>query len=279
MPESSIKLTVLPAKKRDINRNIARLEKIIMDELGIEVGDVIEIKKNGSTAGIAWPSDPKDHRHKIIRIDKRLRSNIGAKEGDEVEVAKAEVKIANSIELVPTSLKVRTNVRFESFIKRKLINLPVTTQDIINVSIGISREIAFKVLSLSPEGVCVIKNSTHLIITDHSEEDFSEAILSALDFVRKVKKMIDSNESGFAITYEIETQIYDIARSFEYKNIRDALQDLIDLIYIPKSFGRNKFMVNEEYIESIKDFNLFREKIEFIEKELDYEKYKLEKEK
>ena len=54
-------LRVQKAKKRDIGRNIIRLDPKTMEELNIQTGDVIGITGKKESAGIAWPSYPQDN--------------------------------------------------------------------------------------------------------------------------------------------------------------------------------------------------------------------------
>ncbi|MHA1148164.1 MAG: CDC48 family AAA ATPase [Promethearchaeota archaeon] len=171
LTEPKIVLRVQKAKKRDINRNIIRIDPDIMEKLKIETGDVIGLVGKKESAGIAWPSYPTDKGLGIIRVDSRSRKNTGVNIDDTIEIQKVEAKTAQNIVLAPSSMKVRSNQRFESFVKRKLVNYPVTLDDFINISIGISREITFKVISLRPKGICIIKNETSLHISEQVTED------------------------------------------------------------------------------------------------------------
>jgi transitional endoplasmic reticulum ATPase len=164
-------LRVQKAKKRDIGRNIIRIDPETMEKLNIQTGDVIALNGKKESAGIAWPSYPQDNGLGIVRIDSRLRKNTGTSIDDSIEIKKVDAKTAQNVVLAPSSVKIRTNPRFESFVKRKLNNYPVTIDDIILISIGISREITFKVISLRPKGVCTIKQDTALHISEHVTEE------------------------------------------------------------------------------------------------------------
>ncbi|TFG14755.1 MAG: AAA family ATPase [Promethearchaeota archaeon] len=164
-------LRVQKAKKRDIGRNIIRIDPKTMEDLDIQTGDVIGLFGKKESAGIAWPSYPQDNGLGIVRIDSRLRKNTGTSIDDTIEIFKVNAKVAQNIVLAPSSVKIRTNPRFESFVKRKLNNYPVTLDDLILISIGISREITFKVISIRPKGICVIKQETALHISEHVTED------------------------------------------------------------------------------------------------------------
>ena len=160
----SIKLYIEKPGRRDIGRAIARID---LDTLGLRTGDVILLNGKVQSACFVWPSYPKDKGKGIIRIDSLIRKNTLTILGDSIEVRKVEPKIAQHIVLAPMSEKDPLSLKSISFFKKKLNNYPVTIDDIILISIGISREITFKVLDLKPKGVCIIsKKKTHLIINE-----------------------------------------------------------------------------------------------------------------
>ena len=166
-----IALRVQEAKKRDIGRNIARIDQETMEKLNIKTGDVIALIGKKESAGIAWPSYPQDSGLGIIRIDSRLKKNTGANIDETIQIRKVNAQSAQNIVLAPISVKIKSNPRFETFVKRKLNNYPVTIEDFIYISIGISREITFKVINMRPNGVCTIKPETALHISEHITED------------------------------------------------------------------------------------------------------------
>ncbi len=166
-----VSLRVQEAKKRDIGRNIARIDQETMERLDIKTGDVIALVGKKESAGIAWPSYPQDSGLGIIRIDSRLKKNIGTSIDETIQIKKVKVHSAQNIVLAPISVKIKSNPRFETFVKRKLSNYPVTIDDFIFISIGISREITFKVISMRPSGICTIKPETSLHISEHITED------------------------------------------------------------------------------------------------------------
>ncbi|MHA1883876.1 MAG: CDC48 family AAA ATPase [Promethearchaeota archaeon] len=167
----SVVLRVQKAKKRDIGKNIIRIDQDTMDKLQIQTGHHLEVIGKKHSAGIAWPSYPQDSGLGIVRIDSRLQKNIGSRIDDTVELRKVNVETAQNIVLAPSGLKIPDNPHFESFVKRKLNNYPVTIDDFIFISLGISREITFKVINLRPGGVCVIGQDTVLNISEKITED------------------------------------------------------------------------------------------------------------
>jgi len=192
-------LRVQKAKKRDIGRNIIRIDPETMEKLNIQTGDVLGLFGKKESAGIAWPSYPQDNGLGIVRIDSRLRKNTGTSIDDNIEIRKVDAKVAQNIILAPSNVKIKSNPKFESYVKRRLINYPVTLDDIILISIGISREISFKVISLRPKGICIIKQETVVHISEHvtEEEEKGTGYITYEDVggldreIQKVREMIE----------------------------------------------------------------------------------------
>lgn len=166
----SVTLRVQKAKLRDVGKNIIRIDTKTMDELNIGTGDVIGVKGKKYSAGIAWPAIPQDNGLGIARFDSRLRKNTNTSIDDTIEILKVNALPAQNVVLASLDIKFKPSPSFESFLRRKLNNYPVTLDDIILIAVGISREIAFKVKSLKPKGVCIIKQDTKLLISEDVED-------------------------------------------------------------------------------------------------------------
>ena len=167
----SVTLRVQKAKKRDIGRNIIRIDPKTMEKLNIQTGDVISINGKKESAGIAWPSYPQDNGLGIVRVDSRLQKNTGSRIDETIEIRKVKAEIAQHVVLAPSNFSIKIDPRLESFVKRKLNNYPITMDDYIFISIGISREITFKVINMRPKGVCVIKQETILNLSERIIEE------------------------------------------------------------------------------------------------------------
>ena len=163
-----IELKVNDAKRRDYGRIFVRIDRQTMERLKIQTGEIIALFGKKLTAGIAWPCYWKDKGLGIIRIDPRMRENTGVAIGDSLNIFKVKTQPAQSIVLAPSNINIKSNQKFEMFVKRKLNNYPVTLGDYIYISIGISREIIFKVVSLKPSGICTINHKTNLNISECS---------------------------------------------------------------------------------------------------------------
>ncbi|UYP47725.1 VCP-like ATPase [Candidatus Lokiarchaeum ossiferum] len=172
-----IKLKVQEARKRDVGRSIIRLDSATMKDLDVNTGDIIEIQgKEQSTAAIAWPAYPQDQGLGIIRIDSRVRKNANIGIDEFVNILKVEEAIAKSVVLAPISLKIKPNTRFESFVKRKLLNFPITKGDLIYINIGMTKEIVFRITSIKPAGISLVKQSTILSINESTVDEIPQGI-------------------------------------------------------------------------------------------------------
>ncbi|MHA1985887.1 MAG: CDC48 family AAA ATPase [Promethearchaeota archaeon] len=192
-------LRVQKAKKRDINRNIIRIDQKTMEKLNIQTGDVIEVVGKKKSAGIAWPSYPQDNGLGIVRVDSRLQKNTGTKIDDTLEIRKVKAEVAQNVVLAPSSVKLKNTPRFESFVKRKLGGYPISIDDFVFISLGISREITFKVISMRPNVVCIIKPETVLNISEKVTEDAETGVgyityedVGGLDReIQRVREMVE----------------------------------------------------------------------------------------
>ncbi|MFW9895183.1 MAG: CDC48 family AAA ATPase [Candidatus Thorarchaeota archaeon] len=196
---NSVVLRVQNAKKRDIGKTIIRIDQKTMEKLKIQTGDVIEVIGKKQSAGIAWPSYPQDNGLGIVRIDSRVQKNTGTRIDDTLEIRKVKADVAQNIVLAPLSVKFGSTPKFETFVKRKLNNHPITTDDLVFISLGISREITFKVISLRPNGVCQIKQDTVLNISERVTEDVETGVgyityedVGGLDReIQRVREMVE----------------------------------------------------------------------------------------
>ncbi|MFW9792951.1 MAG: CDC48 family AAA ATPase [Candidatus Thorarchaeota archaeon] len=190
-------LKVAEAEHRDIGRFIVRIDAVSMEKLGVRTGDIIQIKGKRVTAAIAWPAYQGDKGREIIRMDGRIRRNAGVSLSEKVTVARAEEEPAKNVTLAPTSVPIRPEPRFEEFVKRKLLNCPVTTQDTVFIPI-LGRAIPFKVTSIKPAGTVVVQHSTILAITEKPTGDVVgaaqvtyEEIGGLSDAIQRIREMVE----------------------------------------------------------------------------------------
>jgi transitional endoplasmic reticulum ATPase len=153
-------LQVAQAEQRDINRGLVRLPDVVLRQLGITSGDIVEILGSKRTAGIAWRGYPSDEG--LVRIDAATRQNAGVSLGDSVIIHKAEVKGAEKIVLAPLE-PIRFSAGYTDFFKTLLLNRPFVQGDVLHI-VTLKQAIPFVVVDTHPKGIVQITRDTRISV-------------------------------------------------------------------------------------------------------------------
>jgi len=190
-------LRVGEAKSKDVGRGIARIDPAVIDLLGIQIGDVVQIEGKKSTVAIVWPGYPEDTNRGIIRIDGSTRRNAGASIDDKVAVQKITAKRATRITLAPTEpLRIMGG---DEYLSQVLDERAVTKGDVIEINI-MGRKVELIILSYQPsaEAVIVDRESEIKLSEKPVKEQFAklprvtyEDIGGLTEEVKKVREMIE----------------------------------------------------------------------------------------
>ena len=97
----STQVQVANARPEDVGKGAARVSRRIMQELGLQPGDVLEVIGQRHTAVIPIPPFPEDEDLEIIRLDGLQRGKAGVSAGERIEVRRAQVKPATRVVLGP----------------------------------------------------------------------------------------------------------------------------------------------------------------------------------
>ncbi len=168
-----VALRVGEAYYRDVGRGIARLDPSIMERLGIQSGDVIEIIGKESVPAIVWPGYPEDRGKEIIRIDGSIRNNAGVGIDDKVRIKKVSTKPAEKITIAPTE-PIRL-MGGEAYLLRVLEGRPVKKGQKIRVEI-FGHTLTFVVSSTKPAGVVIVSRQTQIELKDKPVEEIKRAV-------------------------------------------------------------------------------------------------------
>ena len=163
----------------DSGRGFARLPDKLMDELGLNEGDVIEIVGKRSTAARAIRPYGEDEGIDIIRLDGLQRANAGVGSGDFVEVRKADSKPATRVVFAPAQANVRlqgsADALKRTFAGRPLVegdtvataghqrinaDMPDNIRQLLNAPAFALQELRLIVVSAAPKGIVHIDNKT-----------------------------------------------------------------------------------------------------------------------
>ncbi|TXT59795.1 MAG: Cell division cycle protein [Promethearchaeota archaeon] len=127
----SAKLRIERLDKSRSGRSLCYVDQEILNQLGLNTGDIIEIRGKKKTAGIAVASAPEKGTG-VIRLDGIQRLNSGATLGEFVVISPATVYPADEVILTPTRPNIDLKRQAEA-IKGKLIDKPVVIGDIVDV--------------------------------------------------------------------------------------------------------------------------------------------------
>jgi len=132
MPAMEIKLKVMEAVQDDVNRGIVKIDSSFMKEIGVNVGDIVEIAGERGTAAIVDRAYPGDIGLNIIRMDGNIRKNARTSIGEMVTVKKADVTPAKKVILAPANPNMMVNAAPQLF-KQGLLGKAIVKGDIISL--------------------------------------------------------------------------------------------------------------------------------------------------
>lgn len=128
MNESNLK--VMEALQEEAYKGIVRIDTETMREIGVRVGDIVEIEGGRKTVGIVDRAYPTDIGQAVIRIDGILRRNAKTGIGEAVRVRRAVIKEAKTVMIAPAQKGVTIKVD-PNTLKRGLLGRAVMKGDIL----------------------------------------------------------------------------------------------------------------------------------------------------
>ena len=175
----------------DSGRGVARLPVKLMQELGLNEGDVIEIVGKRSTAARALRPFGEDQGLDIIRLDGLQRANAGVGSGDFVEIQKATSKPATRVVFAPTQNNVRLQGSAQALQRsfegrpfcegdtvattghqRVNADMPDHIRHLLNAPAFALQEVRLTVVSTTPRGIVHIDANTQVeLLPEFTEKD------------------------------------------------------------------------------------------------------------
>jgi len=159
--DKTLILKVKESSAKDVGRAIARIDPEDMKDLGLAVGDIIEINGKRKTAAKIMPCYVEDRGKKIIQIDGISRENAQIGLDEKVSIQKINSQPAGKISLSPLTMSGLLQKDSDTkYIGSLMEGLPVTAGDRIRATLFGSRSCDFKVLDTIPGGVVLINAAT-----------------------------------------------------------------------------------------------------------------------
>jgi transitional endoplasmic reticulum ATPase len=160
--ELSLKLKVTEALSKDMGRAYARMGPEDLEQLGLNLGDIVEVAGKRRTVCKAMPAYKELRGRSRVQLDGISRENAGAGLDDCVYIKKIVCRPAERVVLTPTTITPAE--RDLPYIGSLLDGLPVMEGDRIRAMLFGSRTADFKVEALSPKGAVLINPTTALVI-------------------------------------------------------------------------------------------------------------------
>jgi len=164
-----IMLRVAEAHHRDAGRDIARIDRDIMEQMDILSGDIILVVGKEKACAIVSPGYPEDEGTEIIRIDGNIRANARVGIDDKIYIQKASPQIAKRVVFAPTQ-KIRHFVGGQEYLLRLLEGRPLIKGQHLRVD-TVSNPLSFIVVSTQPPGPVIISRTTSIVVKEEVIEE------------------------------------------------------------------------------------------------------------
>jgi len=195
----TVELRVAEPLPNDVGRWLVRIDSKSRMELGVNTGDIVEIKGKRSTAALVWQAQPQDEGLGLIRMDGYLRLNCKVALNDKVNVKKAELKDAKKIVLAPTQgSKYQHSPGFDQFVKKRLVGRAISRGDTIFIGVfGTSFPLVAAIVQ--PQAIVLVNENTEVVIKDEPIKEAPgvvapisyEDIGGMKDATQKVREMVE----------------------------------------------------------------------------------------
>jgi len=196
--EITLALKVQEALSKDVGRAIARIDPEDMKELGLAVGDIVEINGKRKTPAKIMPCYAEERGKKIIQIDGLLRENAQIGLDEKVRIHGIPSRAAGKITLSPLTMSGLLQKDSDTkYIGSLMEGLPVTSGDRIRASLFGARSCDFKVVDTVPDGVVLISAATLIRMETKKKGETKAARISYEDIgglgsqIQRIREMIE----------------------------------------------------------------------------------------
>ena len=192
----TIKLRVAEAFRNDVGRGIVRVDGKVMEELGQNSGEIVEVIGKRTTAAIIWRGHPQDEGLGLIRMDGFTRYNCGVSLSEIVVVKKAEAREAHSINFAPAET-VRVSGNFNQYLKHRLMGRVFVEGDRIVVGV-LGSSMPLVVTKTVPAGIVSISEATEIelggkpVVSEKKMPKISYEDIGGLGKeIKKIREMVE----------------------------------------------------------------------------------------
>ena len=191
----TLKLKVTEALSKDVGRAYARMGPEDMAQLGLEIGDIVEVAGKVKAVCKAMPAYKEMRGQSRIQLDGLTRENAGVGLDEHVQIRRITCPAAERVVLVPAN--VVPSERDMEYIGSRLDGLPVSAENRIRAVLFGARWADFKVESTVPKGPVLIGPGTELLISKLKSQQVAERAISYEDIgglkphLLRIREMIE----------------------------------------------------------------------------------------
>jgi transitional endoplasmic reticulum ATPase len=199
MPEEvSITLRVVEALPKDVGRGLVRLDPQTLDQLGVRIGDIVQITGKRATVARAMPAYAEQRGQGLIQVDGILRLNAGSSLDERISIQRVVAQPARSIVLSPTEGARTSQITAQTRYLAKLLDgIPVVAGDRVRVNLFGTRAQSFSVVETSPTGPTLIGPTTTIRISGENSGGRERGTITYEDIgglrreTRRIREMIE----------------------------------------------------------------------------------------
>ncbi|EFO79877.1 AAA family ATPase, CDC48 subfamily protein [Oscillochloris trichoides DG-6] len=164
--QTNLSLRVVEALPKDVGRGLVRFDPQNLDQLGVRIGDVIQITGKRTTVARAMPAYADQRGQGLIQADGIVRLNAGASLDERVTIQRVQTQPARGLVLAPTEGLRASQVAAQARYLAKLLDgIPVLAGDLVRVNLFGTRAQTFHVLETNPPGPVLISPTTVIRIS------------------------------------------------------------------------------------------------------------------
>ena len=213
-----ISLIVNEPHPSNVGRGIITLDNKTKNELGLNLGDFVEIIGTKKTAAKIQSAKQEDEGKGLIGMDNLIRRNAGVALGDKVNVRKADFSEAERIVFAPTQDVRIIASGYDRILKKNFIGRPMNKGDQVLVSFFGSGFI-YNVIKTNPEGIVKITDFTQFVLLEEMKEDTLQAETYSYEKLYGMDKQL--NEAREAI--ELPLKHPELHNNFGISNSKGVL--------------------------------------------------------
>ena len=167
---STIQRTVAEARAGDAGRGIVRLDPGDLAMLGLNIGDVVEVRGRHSAYGRALPTHPDQRGLGRVLIDGTGRTNAGAGLGDLVSLAAAHTRPADEVTIAFDGFRPPRPGLFARRVSDAFRDMTVAAGHIVRLRLIGGRDLSGRICATVPDGAVVISRDTRITFAAASGE-------------------------------------------------------------------------------------------------------------